>query len=144
MPRPSGVEVGTRIPDREETVDQERLIRYAGASGDFNPLHWDPQFAAKVSPTGGVIGHGMLSMGLVSSAVTQWAGGPEYVRSISASFRAPCPVGATLAIGGEVTAVDPEEGTATLAVWAELPDGSSVVDRRRSRAVVVLADPASP
>ena len=144
MPRLSDVEVGTRIPDREETVDQERLIRYAGASGDFNPLHWDQEFAAKVSPTGGVIGHGMLSMGLVSSAVTQWAGGPEYVRSISASFRAPCPVGATLAIGGEVTAVDPEGGTATLAVWAELPDGSAVVDRRRSRAVVVLADQASP
>lgn len=138
MPALSDVAVGTRIPERHETVDQDRLIRYAGASGDFNPLHWDADFAARVSPTGGVIGHGMLSMGLVSAAVTAWAGGPEHVRSVSASFRAPCPVGQTLAIGGEVVDVDSGAGTATLAVWAELPDGSAVVDRRRSRAVVVL------
>ena len=142
MPGLADVTVGDRIPQRQERVDQERLIRYAGASGDFNPLHWDAAFAERVSPTGGVIGHGMLSMGLVSAAVTAWAGGPERVRSISASFRAACPVGETLTIGGEVTDVDAEAGTATLAVWAELPDGSAVVDRRRSRAVVELEAPA--
>ena len=140
MPRRDEVDVGTQIPERAETVDQDRLIRYAGASGDFNPLHWDPEFAAQVSPTGGVIGHGMLSMGLVSAAVTSWAGGPQHVRSISASFRAPCPVGQTLSIGGEVVAVDDDAGTVTLAVWAELPDGAAVVDRKRSRAVVALTD----
>lgn len=138
MPALSEVAVGTRVPERAELVDQERVLRYAGASGDFNPLHWDPEFAAGVSPTGGVIAHGMLSMGLVSAAVADWAGGAECVRSLSASFRAPCPVGETLTIGGEVIEVDEDEATATLAVWAVLPDGSAVVDRRRSRATAAL------
>jgi acyl dehydratase len=138
MPAFDEVTVGDRIPERSETLDQARLIRYAGASGDFNPLHWDPGFAAGVSPTGGVIAHGMLNMGLVGNAVTEWAGGPERLRSLSTAFRAPCPVGATVTVGGEVVALDPETRTATLAVWAELEDGSKVVDRKRSRAVVAL------
>lgn len=138
MPAFSAVGVGDRLPERTQTLDQARLIRYAGASGDFNPLHWEPEFAAKVSPSGGVIAHGMLSMGLVSAVVTDWAGGPEKVRSLSASFRAPCPVGATVTIGAEVVDLDDRARTATLAVWVELPDGSKVIDRRRSRAVVSL------
>lgn len=138
MPAYDEVEVGQRIPEQTQTIEQADLIRYAGASGDFNPLHWEEAFAAKVSPTGGVIAHGMLNMGLVSRVVTAWAGGPEHVRRLTASFRAPCPVGATVTLGGEVTALDPEERTATLAVWAELPDGGRVVDRRRSVAVVQL------
>lgn len=138
MPRLEDVEVGQRLPGRSETLDRERLVRYAGASGDFNRLHWDESFAAEVSPTGGVIAHGMLSMGLVSAEVTEWAGGPEKVQSISASFRAPWPVGATLHVSGEVAEVDREAGTASLRVWAELEDGSRVVDHRSSRAVVRL------
>ena len=138
MPRLADVRTGDQLPTASETLTQERLIVYAGASGDFNPLHWDPDFAAGVSPTGGVIAHGMLSMGLVSRLVTAWAGGPQRVRSLSASFRAPCPVGATLTVGGEVVGIDDQARTATLAVWAELPDGSRVVDRRSSRAVVEL------
>jgi acyl dehydratase len=68
------------------------------ARGDYNPLHWDPDFAAQVSPTGGIIAHGMLNMGLVSRAVTDWAGGPDCVLRLSTAFRAPCPVGATVTI----------------------------------------------
>lgn len=138
MPALGEVEAGQRLPTRTETIDQERVLRYAGASGDFNRLHWDPGFAAEVSPTGGVISHGMLSMGLVSALVTEWAGGAERVQSISASFRAPCPVGATLHLGGEVLEVDEGARTATLRIWAELDDGAKVVDRRGSRAVVRL------
>jgi acyl dehydratase len=138
MPRFDEVKVGDLLPERAELVDQARLVRYAGASTDFNPLHWDPGFAGQVSPTGGIIAHGMLNMGLVSALVTSWAGGPERVRSLSASFRAPCPVGSTLTIGAEVVGLDDAGRTATLAVWAELPDGARVVDRRRSRAVVTL------
>lgn len=138
MPALDEVSVGERLPELAVTLDQAWLVRYAGASGDLNPLHWDPAFAAQVSPTGGIIAHGMLNMGLVSRLVTEWAGGPEHVRSLSASFRAPCPVGATVTVGAEVTAVDEAARTATLAVWAELPDGAKVVDRRRSTAVVAL------
>ena len=132
------VAVGDRLPEERVLLDQGDVIRYAGASGDFNPLHWDAGFAADVSPTGGVIAHGMLSMGHVSRVVTAWAGGPEKVRELDVSFRAACPVGATITIGGEVTEVDEAAGTATLSVWAALDDGAGVVDRRRSRAVVVL------
>jgi acyl dehydratase len=138
MPSFHDVVIGDRLPERTETVDQYRLIRYAGASGDFNPLHWEASFAAKVSPTGGIIAHGMLNLGLVSALVTDWAGGPEKVRALSAHFRAPCPVGSTLTISGEVLGLDPSTRTATLAVWAELPDGARIIDRRRSRAVVTL------
>lgn len=138
MPSFDQVAVGDTLPERTETIDQARLIRYAGASGDFNPLHWEAEFAAKVSPTGGIIAHGMLNMGLVSALVTEWAGGPEKVRTLSAAFRAPCPVGSILVISGEVLDLDPSARTATLAVWAELPDGAKVIDRRRSRAVVTL------
>jgi acyl dehydratase len=138
MRRFEDVAVGDRIPPQQQTIEQANLIMYAGASGDFNPLHWQPEFAAKVSPTGGVIAHGMLNMGIVSRVVTEWAGGPENVRKLSASFRAPCPVGAAVSFGGEVVELDEENRTATLAVWAELEDGSGVVDRKASRAVVQL------
>ena len=136
MPQRSEVTVGDTIPVHTQTVEQGNLIAYAAASGDLNPLHWDPAFAANVSPTGGIIAHGMLNMGILSRVVTDWAGGPEHVASLSANFRAPCPVGATVAFGGEVIEIDEAEGTATLAVWAELEDGAKVIDRRASRALV--------
>ena len=139
MRRVEDVHVGERLPSASQTIGQADLVRYAGASGDFNPLHWDAGFAARVSPTGGVIAHGMLSMGYVSRHVADWAGGPEHVEHLATHFRAPCPVGATVELGGEVLAVDPEARTATLAVWVVLEDGSPVVDRKRSRARVRLA-----
>jgi acyl dehydratase len=138
MPKLDEVEVGQQIPSQSQTLEQDQLIRYAGASGDFNPLHWQEEFAAQVSPTGGIIAHGMLSLGVLSRVVTDWAGGPEKVKRLSASFRAPCPVGATVTAGGEVTEVDGDARTARLSVWVELDDGSKVVDRRRSEAVVWL------
>jgi acyl dehydratase len=140
MPTFAEVEVGQQLPVESQTVEQADLIRYAGASGDFNPLHWDAEFASGVSPTGGIIAHGMLSMGLVSRLVTRWAGGPQHVRELSASFRAPWPVGARVSVGGEVVEIDEEARTATLSVWVELDDdGGRVVDRRKSRAVVALS-----
>jgi acyl dehydratase len=138
VPRFEDVSVGDQIPAQTQVIEQAQLIQYAGASGDFNPLHWQPEFAAQVSPTGGIIAHGMLNMGIVSRVVTSWAGDPEHIRKLSCSFRAPCPVGATATFGGEVVELDEAERTATLAVWAELEDGSKVVDRKASRAVVQL------
>lgn len=126
---------GQSLPQRTATLDQATLIRYAGVSGDLNPLHWDQRFAATFSPTGGVIAHGMLSMGLLSALLTDWLGDAGRVRSMTCQFRAPCPVGATVTFGGEVTAVD-DEGSATLAIWVRLDDGAKVVDQRTSRAVV--------
>lgn len=127
---------GDQLPSRTVTLGQATLIRYAGVSADLNPLHWNPAFAATFSPTGGVIAHGMLSMGLLSALLTDWLGDAGRVRSMSCQFRAPCPVDATVTLGGEVTAVDDVQGTATLAIWVRLEDGSKVIDQRTSRAVV--------
>jgi acyl dehydratase len=132
----SGLQPGDQLPQRSVTIDQEALIRYAGVSGDFNPLHWDQAVAATFSPTGGVIAHGMLSMGLLSALLTDWLGDAGRVRSMSCQFRAACPVGATVTLGGDVASVDDDEGTATLAIWVRLEDGSKVIDQRTSRAVV--------
>ncbi|HUH08538.1 MAG TPA: MaoC/PaaZ C-terminal domain-containing protein [Egibacteraceae bacterium] len=138
MPEFDAVRVGDAVPQRRRTIDQALILRYAGASGDFNPLHWDSQFAKDVSPTAGVIAHGMLSYGLLSRALSDWAGGSDRIRRLDVAFRAPCPVGAAVSFGGEVVALDDSERTATLAVWAELEDGAKVIDRRKSRAVVQL------
>lgn len=138
MPRFEEVEVGQRIPPRTQALDQARLIHYAGASGDYNPLHWDPEFAQRVSPTKGIIAHGMLNMGILSTTVTDWAGGPEKIAHLAVSFRAPCPVGSTVTYGAEVIALDPQHRTATLSIWAELEGGERIIDRRKSRAIVRL------
>jgi acyl dehydratase len=128
--------VGDELPQRMCTLDQATLLRYAGVSGDYNPLHWDPAFAATFSPSGGVVAHGMLSMGLVSALLTDWLGDAARVRSMACQFRAACPVGSTVTVGGRVASVDDDEGTATLAVWVRLEDGAKVIDDRTSRAVV--------
>ena len=129
---------GQRLPERSVTLDQAGLVRYAGVSEDFNPLHWDADFAKDVSPTGGVIAHGMLSMGLLSAVLTDWLGDAGRVRSMSCQFKAPCPVGVTVTLGGEVIEVDEAAGSATLKVWARTDDGAKVIDQRISRAVIDL------
>ncbi len=128
---------GEQLPARSHTVSQEDVLRYAGASGDYNRLHWDRDFAAEVSSTGEPIAHGMLSLGLLANLVAEWAGGAERVLTLSASFRAPLPVGATVRIGGEVLEVDDDGGQATVAIWAETEAGEKVIDRRRSRATIL-------
>jgi acyl dehydratase len=62
---------------------------YAGASGDMNPLHYDQDFAGQVSPTGGIIAHGMYSMGLASRLLTAFAGGPEQVLEVAGPLHPP-------------------------------------------------------
>lgn len=102
----SAIAVGDRVPSVTLTASLESSVRYAGASGDHNPLHYDPAFAAVVSPTKTVIAHGMLSMGLVSRAVTAFAGGPEQVEDLQVRFTRPWPLGQAATFDGTVTAVD--------------------------------------
>jgi acyl dehydratase len=72
-------------------VTRADLVRYAGASGDFNPIHWSERFAVGVGLPG-VIAHGMFTMALVGRAVTEWAGAPDGVVEFSARFSRPVPV----------------------------------------------------
>lgn len=105
----SDVTVGTRLGPLKVAHDLATSVMYAGASGDMNPLHYDPEFAALVSPTGGVIAHGMYSMGLASRLLTEWAGGPERVAQVSVRFTKPWPLGTTSTFTGEVTEVGDDE-----------------------------------
>ncbi len=69
-------------------VTRADLIRYAGASGDFNVIHWSDRLATKVGLPG-VIAHGMLTMALVGRAVTHWAGAPDAVVEFGVRFTRP-------------------------------------------------------
>lgn len=121
----STIEVGTRLPPLEQAADLTTSVMYAGASGDMNPLHYDPAFAAQVSPTGGTIVHGMYSMGLASRVVTSFAGGPERVLEVAVRFTKPWPLGTSATFSGEVTAI--EDGVATLTLWGEHEAGERIL-----------------
>ena len=72
-------------------VTRADLVRYCGASGDFNVIHWSERLATKVGLPG-VIAHGMFTMALVGRAVTAWAGAPDAVVEFSVRFSRPVPV----------------------------------------------------
>jgi acyl dehydratase len=80
------VEQGDRLPDLAITPDKYLTVRYAGASGDFNPIHIDEEFAKSVGLPGKIL-HGLWSMAQVARAQTEAAGGPDKLRSLSVQFR---------------------------------------------------------
>ena len=84
----SELTVGDEVARREITVDRARLVRYAGASGDFNPIHWSDRVATAVGLPG-VIAHGMYTMALAARALDTWAGGPGRVRELGCKFTKP-------------------------------------------------------
>ena len=106
--------VGQEIGSRSIDVDRARLVRYAGASGDFNPIHWNERFATEVGLPG-VIAHGMLTMGLAVTVVTEWVGDPGRVVDYQTRFARPVvvpdPGTATVEVTGVVGAIDAEAGT---------------------------------
>ncbi|MET3974689.1 MaoC family dehydratase [Cellulosimicrobium sp. 4261] len=106
--------VGDVVDTRTVEVDRARLVRYAGASGDFNPIHWNDAFAAEVGLPG-VIAHGMFTMGAAVALVEDWAGGPGAVVDYQTRFTRPVPVPnpgvATLEVTATVGAIDAEAGT---------------------------------
>ncbi|MCZ7419155.1 MULTISPECIES: MaoC family dehydratase [unclassified Micromonospora] len=76
------------LPTQTFRVTRADLVQYAGASGDFNPIHWSDRFATKVGLPG-VIAHGMFTMALVGRAVTAWAGSPDAVVDFGVRFTRP-------------------------------------------------------
>jgi len=93
--------VGDELPALQQDIDLATLVRYAGASGDFNPIHFDETYA-RAAGLDGVIGHGMLALGLVSRAVTDWIGDSGLLRSLSARFVSSYRLGDRLTVTGEV------------------------------------------
>jgi acyl dehydratase len=78
--------VGETIPEVRITPDKYLTVRYAGASGDFNPIHIDEEFARAVGLPGRIL-HGLWTMAQVARAQTQAAGGPEHLKRLSVQFR---------------------------------------------------------
>jgi acyl dehydratase len=85
------VEVGTRFPARTFQITRADLIRYAGASLDFNPIHWSDRIATSVGLPG-VIAHGMLTMALAGQALAEWIGDTGAIVEYGVSFTNPVPV----------------------------------------------------
>ena len=110
---------GTVLPGFSRTLQRADLVRYAGASGDFNPIHWSDGAAAALGLPD-VIAHGMLTMGTALRVVTDWCGDPGRVRSYSVRFTKPVVVpadgGAVVQFGGTVTRV--EDGVAVVSIEA--------------------------
>lgn len=98
--------VGTELPAQDFPIARADLVRYAGASGDFNPIHWNERFATSVGLPN-VIAHGMFTMASAIRVVTDWAGDPGAVLEYGVRFTRPVvvpdPDGATLHVSGVVT-----------------------------------------
>ncbi|MBA6434106.1 MULTISPECIES: MaoC family dehydratase [Streptomyces] len=134
------VEIGTEVPTREFRVNRADLVRYAGASGDFNPIHWNEKFAREVGLPD-VIAHGAYTMAQAARVVTEWAGDPGALVEYGVRFTRPVVVpnddkGAVIEIGAKVTAkLDDEARTVRLDITAT-SGGQKVLGR--ARAVVRL------
>jgi len=131
---------GDELPPLSVPLTRTDLVRYAGASGDFNPIHWSERVAAGVGLPG-VVAHGMLTMALGARLVTEWLGDPGAVLSYQARFTRPVPVpdlvagvdegqGAPVELTGRLAEVtDAESGrTGRVEVTAKL-DGKAVLGR---------------
>lgn len=113
-------EAGAALPEQEFRITRADLVRYAGASGDRNPIHWSDRVATSVGLPG-VIAHGMFTMALAARAVDAWAGEPGRIRELGCKFTKPVVVpdddeGATVTITGTVSEVTDETVRITLDV----------------------------
>ncbi|PRZ39140.1 acyl dehydratase [Antricoccus suffuscus] len=139
IPAYADIEVGTELPETTIQVTRADLVRYAGASGDFNIIHWNDRTATAVGLPG-VIAHGMLTMAKAANAVTAWVGDPGRVLEYAVRFSRPVPVpdddtGATLVITGRVSQkLEDNQARVDLVVKC---DGAKVLSL--ARAVVRLA-----
>lgn len=137
----SSLEKSQEIARTRHTISRDTLVRYAGASGDFNPIHYNDT-AATDAGLPGVIAHGMLTMGTAINGVVEAVGDPTAVRSYSVRFTSPIEVPAT----GEVTleviavvgAIDEEAGTARIDLTAQVGETKVL---GRARATIALPGP---
>lgn len=136
----SAIEVGMKLPAREFPITRGDLVRYAGASGDFNPIHWNERFAKSVGLPD-VIAHGMYTMATAIRIVTDWAGDSAAVVEYSVRFTRPVvvpdPDGARLEVSGEVRGIR-DDGLVEIDLTATV-DGQTVLAKARA----IVRPPAS-
>jgi acyl dehydratase len=116
-------DVGEEIPELTVLPDRLTPVRYAGASGDFNPIHVDDEFAQRVGLPGRIM-HGLWTMAQVARALTDAGDGPHSLQRLSVQFRGMALPDREITISGKVTKV--QDGVATVEVRAE-QDGKAIV-----------------
>ena len=127
MRRFDEVTVGEILPPlSKEAVTRVQLARYAGASGDFNPIHLDEPYAMAAG-MGGVIAHGMLSMAFLAEAVARWSG-PASVARIEARFKSIVRPGDSLTVRGTVVEATEADRTVRLRLQCDNQEGVTVTE----------------
>ena len=119
-----------------EDLKRTQIVMYAGASGDYNPVHTDELFVTEAAGYPTVFAHGMLSMGFVAQALTDWAGAGT-VRRLGVRFAALVRLKDTVTCGGRVLAKTSKDDRhlVDLEVWAENQRGEKVVTGRATLAL---------
>ncbi len=129
----SGAAVGDVVAERSVHLTRESLVRYAGASGDFNPIHYRDDVAAAVGLPG-VLAHGMLTMGLAVSTIVPWLGDAGRILEYGARFTRPVVVdpeaGADVTVVAKIGAVEEDALRVDLVVTA---DGTTVLGKAQVR-----------
>ncbi len=129
----TSIKVGDEIAARDFPIGRADLVRYAGASGDFNPIHWNERFAKSVGLPD-VIAHGMFTMATAVRVVTDWAGDPGAVVEYGVRFTRPVvvgdPDGAVLTVQGAVRAVR-DDGLVEVDLTTTV-DGQTVLAKARA------------
>ena len=128
-----GRDIGDVLVEDSVELSRDSLVRYAGASGDFNPIHYLDDVAKSVGLEG-VLAHGMLTMGLAVAPVTAWLGDRGFVSSYQVRFTKPVYVpaegGVTVAVSVSLAKVDePIAGSATLALSVTTQDCTTVLGK---------------
>jgi len=128
-----GRNIGDVLVEDYVELSRDSLVRYAGASGDFNPIHYRDDVAMSVGLEG-VLAHGMLTMGLAVAPVTVWLGDRGVVSSYQVRFTKPVYVPAegavTVAVSVSLAKIDePTAGSATLALSVTNQDGTTVLGK---------------
>ena len=137
----SDLQQGTKLGSLTVRLTREQLVRYAGAAGDFNPIHYSDHFATTLGLPG-VIAHGMLTMGAALRVVTDWVGDPTKITAYAARFTRPVLVpddadGAEVTFTATVVAADgPKISVAIEAVC----DGAKVLGAARAEVDLGSAD----
>ena len=149
-PQLQDLEKGQSIGTREIPLTRADLIRYAGASGDLNPIHWNQRFAEAVGLPG-VIAHGMLTMGAAVQLVVDWAQDPATIVDYQTRFTKPVPVpdadgaespetgGTVLAVSGKIGALDPQARTVRVDLTVTAPDAAGTEQKVLVKAQAVVA-----
>jgi acyl dehydratase len=137
VPSYDDVEVGTELPAQTFPVSRLDLVRYCGASGDFNVIHWNERVAKAVGLPD-VIAHGMYTMAVAARVLTEWAGDPGAVESYGVRFSRPVVVpdetGTELTVSGRVED-KLDDGRVTVALTATVGEDKVLT---QARAVVRL------